>query len=159
MRPSGPTPAGASTPTTAEDVVAETFVVCWRRFDDVPDDPLPWLFGVARRCLANRRRSDDRRSALAERAGAELDAAGRDVADAVGERDRMLTAFAALSENDREVLSLVAWEGLDVAGAAQAMGCSTAALKVRLHRARRRLRRHLEEDERSFRPTTAGELA
>ena len=68
--------------TTAEDVVAETFVVCWRRLDDVPDDPLPWLLGVARRCLANRRRSDDRRSALAERAGAELPGStARDVAD------------------------------------------------------------------------------
>jgi RNA polymerase sigma-70 factor, ECF subfamily len=146
--------------TTAEDVVAETFVVCWRRLDDVPDDPLPWLLGVARRCLANRRRADDRRSALAERAGAQLPGAtSRDVAEAVGERDRMLRGFATLSPNDREVLALIAWEGLDVAGAARVLGCSTTALKVRLHRARHRLGRALAEADRGVQPTTARELA
>jgi RNA polymerase sigma-70 factor (ECF subfamily) len=138
-------------PATAEDIVAETFVVCWRRFADVPEDPLPWLLAVARRCLANRRRSDDRRDALVARAGTELPGAVRDVADAVGERDRMLRGFATLSARDREVLALVAWEGLDVASAARVMDCSATAFKVRLHRARRRLARALAEP--GFRPT------
>jgi RNA polymerase sigma-70 factor (ECF subfamily) len=146
-------------PASADDVVAETFVVCWRRLSDVPDDPLPWLLGVARRCLANRRRADDRRGALAERAaGVGVDST-RDVAEAVTERDRVLTAFACLSARDREVLALIAWEGLDAAAAARVMGCSTTALKVRLHRARRRLRRHLGDDDPALRPTTARELA
>ena len=124
---------------TAEDVVADAFLVCWRRLDDVPSEALPWLLGVARRCLANRVRGDARRSALIERAaGAEI-ATGGDPAEALGERERVLAAFSGLSERDREVLALVAWEGLDVAGAATAMGCSKTALKVRLHRARRRL--------------------
>lgn len=129
---------------TADDVVADAFLVCWRRLDDVPSDALPWLLGVARRCLANRVRGDARRLALAERAaGAEVAASG-DPAEVFGERERVLAAFAALSERDREVLALVAWEGLDVAGAATAMGCSKTALKVRLHRARRRLAARLD---------------
>jgi RNA polymerase sigma-70 factor (ECF subfamily) len=147
-------------PTTAEDIVAETFVVCWRRLADVPEDPLPWLLGVARRCLANRRRADDRRSALAERAEAWLPAGSeRDIAEAVTEREELLSAFGRLSATDREVLALVAWDGLDVAGAARVLGCSTTALKVRLHRARRRLRRQLGDAESTVRPTTARELA
>ena len=125
---------------TAEDVVADAFLVCWRRLDEVPQEPLPWLLGVARRCLANRVRGDARRVALAERAThAHVAPGGRDPAETLGERERVLAAFAGLSERDREVLALVAWEGLDVTDAATAMGCSKTALKVRLHRARRRL--------------------
>lgn len=131
-------------PATADDIVAETFLACWRRLDDVPDDPLPWLLGVARRCLGNRRRADGRAAALAERAAAwGPPSGGRDVAESVAERDHVLRAFAALSEQDREVLALTAWEGLDTARAAAALGCSRPALKVRLHRARRRLAERL----------------
>jgi RNA polymerase sigma-70 factor, ECF subfamily len=52
---------------TADDVVAEVFVVCWRRFEEVPVDPLPWLLGVARRVLSTQRRGERRRGALYER--------------------------------------------------------------------------------------------
>ena len=65
--------------------MAETFLVAWRRLDDVPADALPWLYGVARRVLANQRRSADRGAALERRlAGAERPAAprpGRDAGD------------------------------------------------------------------------------
>jgi RNA polymerase sigma-70 factor (ECF subfamily) len=131
-------------PATAEEVVSETFLVCWRRLDDVPDDPLPWLLGTARRCLANLRRSTKRSAALAARATA-LDPgdAGRDPGEMLGASEVVRDAFAGLSENDREVLRLVAWDGLDLVAAAKVLGCTRAAFAVRLHRARRRLKARL----------------
>src|SRR4051812_10395497 len=106
-------------PARAQDVVADAFLVCWRRLDDVPADPLPWLYGVARRCLANRRRGAARRRALEVRV-AEPAYAG----DGFAERLDIHAAFRRLSERDREALALVAWEGLDHAAAARALGCS-----------------------------------
>lgn len=129
---------------TAEDVVADTFLVCWRRLDDVPEPALPWLLGVARRCLANRLRAEGRRAVLAERVAWEPRVGTRDPADALGERERVLRAFAGLSEVDRELLALLAWERLEPAEVAVVLGCSQAALRVRLHRARRRLAARLE---------------
>jgi RNA polymerase sigma-70 factor (ECF subfamily) len=135
-------------PATADDVVAETFLVCWRRLDEVPADALPWLYGVARRCLANAQRGVARRDALADRVGAAVpERGGRDLGEIAGERDALRAAFAELSENDREALRLVAWEGLDLRSAARAAGCSRTAFAVRLHRARRRLAARLEAEE------------
>ena len=133
---------------TAEDVVAETFAIAWRRLEDVPDPPLPWLLGVARRVLANLRRGESRRRALVERLRAEPAPAP---ADADG---RALAALATLRERDREALLLHAWEGLDHAGAGTVMGCSAATFAVRLHRARERFARALAElDRASATPT------
>jgi RNA polymerase sigma-70 factor, ECF subfamily len=128
-------------PATADEVVSETFLVCWRRLDDVPDDPLPWLLATARRCLANLRRSTRRSTALAARATA-LDAGteSRDPSDVLGASEIVRIAFGQLSEADREVLRLVAWDGLDLAAGAAVLGCTRAAFAVRLHRARRRLK-------------------
>ena len=127
-------------PATAEEVVADTFLVCWRRLEEVPKDAVPWLFGVARRCLANRRREAERAVALGKRVGGAQGAqVSRDPADIVGDRDVIRIAFAQLSETDREVLRLVAWEGLNDAAAARAAGCLHATFAVRLYRARRRL--------------------
>src|SRR4051812_42991904 len=85
-----------------DDVVADVFVVCLRRIDDVPRDELPWLYGVARRTLANERRK--RHDApFAPDLVYEPEPAGD---------PHLAPAFAALSEADREVLRLVAWEGL-----------------------------------------------
>jgi RNA polymerase sigma factor (sigma-70 family) len=122
-------------PAAADDTVSEVFLVAWRRLDDCPADALPWLLACARRVLANQRRGDDRRSALAARLhqtsipgpGVQLDdgALGR--------------ALAELSGPDRELLLLIAWDGLDPARAAAALECTRATLAVRLHRARRRL--------------------
>jgi RNA polymerase sigma factor (sigma-70 family) len=124
----------------AQDVVAETFLVAWRRIDDVPGDALPWLYGVVRRVLANERRSAGRRAALEQRLA--TDRASADPADAgerVGDAELVRAALGALSERHREALMLVAWQGLSGARAARAAGCSQAAFAVRLHRARARL--------------------
>ena len=127
-------------PELAQDVVAETFLVAWRRLDDVPEDPLPWLYGVARRTLANARRGSRRAEALAERVAASLEPGeARDIADRLGEAELIRRALAALPERDREAIMLVAWEGLGSADAARAAGCSRPAFAVRLHRARQRL--------------------
>jgi len=134
----------------ADDVVAETFTVAWRRLADVPDEPRPWLYEVARRVLANRRRGDERRAALIERLQAAPSIAADEpieglqhTADGPVDLIALATAFAALPEHEREALALVAWEGLSTRDAARAAGCSDVAMRVRLHRARRRLERAL----------------
>ena len=127
----------------AADVLAETFLVAWRRLDDVPagDRARPWLYGVARRVLANHHRGERRRTALGERLRAELTS----VTDhAVTDLDAVAVAFRGLSGDDRELLSLVGWEGLDAGQIAIALGCSRNAVRIRLHRARRRFARALE---------------
>jgi RNA polymerase sigma-70 factor, ECF subfamily len=125
---------------TADEVVAETFVVAWRRLEDVPSEPLPWLYGVARRLVANQTRGANRRSALAARLAAQLPAT-----DSSPVTERTLGALEALGDRDREVLLLLAWEGLSQREAAEVLGCSHAAVRVRLHRARRRLRGIVDE--------------
>lgn len=124
---------------TADEVVGDTFLVCWRRFDRVPEDALPWLYAVARRCLANRLRSGRREQARTAPAAA---AAGDATVDAYEQRARARAVLAALAElppKEREALQLCAWEGLSPSDAAKAAGCTAAAFRVRLHRARRRL--------------------
>ncbi|MFI2102754.1 RNA polymerase sigma factor [Isoptericola sp. NPDC019693] len=129
-------------PDTAQDVLSETFLVAWRRLDDVPDPSLPWLLVVARNLLRNahraarrRRTLDDELAALA--ASAPLPEAAPE-ALAV-ERDALLRGLARLGEREREAILLVAWDGLAPADAADVAGCSAATFHVRLHRARRRL--------------------
>lgn len=126
-------------PHLAQDAVAETFTVAWRRLDDVPDDPLPWLLGVTRRTLANLRRGEARAGALAERVAHHEPATTTDPAEAVDDAAAIRAALATLSESDRETLMLVAWDGLEPADAAQVVGCTKTTFNVRLHRARRRL--------------------
>ena len=139
----------------APDVVAETFLVAWRRLDDVPADPLPWLYGVARRVLANARRSADRGLALERRlAAAAVPADPGDPGEHVGEAEIVRAALARLSERDRETLMLVAWEGLSPARAARAAGCTRTTFAVRLHRARGRLAAQLA----SLDPPTGGRV-
>jgi len=139
--------AGRIDPERAKDVAADTFLVAWRRLDDVPAEPRPWLFGVARRVIAGQFRSQTRREALATRLRvAHGGDAGPDPAAALADRDAALAAFAALGERDREVLRLVAWDGLTAAEAADVLAVSRLSFTVRLHRARRRLERALEPD-------------
>jgi RNA polymerase sigma factor (sigma-70 family) len=130
----------------AEDAAAETFAVAWRRRGLIPDEPLPWLYGIALRVAANQRRSSERRRRLGERleqeAGSRESAAAP--ADALHRRETFARAFERLDEPEREVLRLVAWDGLDTREAATVLGCSAAAFRVRLHRARRRLAKQLE---------------
>ena len=135
-------------PERAKDVAAETFLVAWRRLDDVPAEPRPWLLGVARRVIAGQFRSEARRDALATRLRAvQVDGAGSaDPAAALAARDEAVAAFAALGERDREVLQLVTWDGLSAAEAAEVLDVSRLTFTVRLHRARRRLERALEPE-------------
>lgn len=135
----------------AQDVVAEVFLTAWRHLDRAPAAPLPWLYRIAGNAIANHGRAEQRRSRLITRiASCDYDAhsslwQGGDPAPAVAEADRVAVALRQLSPRDREALRLIAWEDLSVADAAAAMGCSLAAMKVRLHRARRRLVRALDE--------------
>jgi RNA polymerase sigma-70 factor (ECF subfamily) len=128
-------------PAEADDAVAETFLVAWRRLEDVPADANAWLLGVARRVLANQRRAAARRSALAADVAHTTAPELRPAATAAP----VMQAIATLPERDRAALLLAAWEGLSTAEIAVALGCSRAAAKVRLHRARRKLRRSLDE--------------
>jgi RNA polymerase sigma-70 factor (ECF subfamily) len=121
-------------PDDVEEVLAETFVVAWRRLDDVPAFALPWLLGVARHVAANTRRSGLRRDALSQRVGG----CAVPAAHADEEDGRAVAALALLREADRELLTLLAWDGLTSEEAAEALGCSRGALAVRLHRARKR---------------------
>jgi RNA polymerase sigma-70 factor (ECF subfamily) len=119
-----------------EDVLSEVFLVAWRRLDSVADDPLPWLFGVARRVLANQFRAERRRGALLDRLrlGAGFEDPGWQTPP--GLRAELAAAVSALSATEREALLLVAWEGLTPDRGARAAGCSPSAFRVRLHRAR-----------------------
>jgi RNA polymerase sigma-70 factor (ECF subfamily) len=122
----------------AADLVADTFLVAWRRLDDVPQGPeaRPWLYGVARRVLANHRRGEGRRHALATKLLSEqLTETPNTPAPDDGPTAR---AFRLLPEQDREVLTLVVWEELDTAQVATALGISRNAVRIRLHRARKR---------------------
>jgi len=156
---------------TADDVVAEAFLVCWRRFDEVPPDPLPWLLGVARRVLSTQRRGERRRGALQDRltetaAGSSADMAADGLATTRETGEGMLAnvldvplaaALAQLREDDRELLLLIAWDGLLPAEAATVLEIKPATARVRLLRARRRLTQALARERSN--PTTCSSLS
>lgn len=133
--------------TEAEDVVAEVFLVCWRRLDDVPTLALPWILGVARKVLANQRRSRNRQTALRTRIEQDVassDRVWRDTFAATTDANAgVLEALGQLAELDREALLLVAWDGLCYKDAAQVLGCTPTTFGIRLYRARRRLLKYL----------------
>ncbi len=128
-----------ATPDVAHDVVADTFLVAWRRRERLPDQPLPWLLGVARKTLANQRRSVRRRQSLVAELKAEQFARPGPPSEPTGAALDVMAALVRLSEADRELMRLVAWEGLTPAEAAKVLGQSAATCRVRLHRARLRL--------------------
>jgi len=133
------------TESDAHDVVSETFTVAWRRFDDLPSEDrwLPWLYGVARRVLANQRRSAARQDQLADRLAFEGEAGGYRV-EASGVSDLVQEQIAQLRPDDQELLRLAAWEELPHDQIAAVLGISVNAVGIRLHRARNRLGRRLE---------------
>ncbi|CAN5566995.1 hypothetical protein BH10ACT8_BH10ACT8_04670 [soil metagenome] len=143
-------------PQTAQDVLQEVFVTAFRKAEDVPRPSTGWLFGTARRLLANKYRGNRRRDQLIARllddASREVDAEVADLKAAFGQ------TLAALSPGDREVLTLTGWYDLTPLEAAEALGTSAATYAVRLHRARKRLAAAL--DEAGYRgETPAGQLA
>jgi RNA polymerase sigma-70 factor (ECF subfamily) len=143
----------------ADDLVAEVFAVAWRRRDDVPaDDPLPWLLAVAGNVRRNQTRSARRYAAAlgslpppaSAPPPAEPDDRGAVLRRGLGE----------LSEDDQEILRLVAWDGLTPRQVAVALGCPDGTVRARLHRARRRLADHLtrlEAEGPGQRPAPAGQ--
>jgi len=132
----------------AQDVVAETFLAAWSNLDELPPRPLPWLYRTAHSPVANQRRTLARRGRLDDRARLLLargDIAG-DLTELIAADMELAAAFRSLSEADREVLRLAAWEGLTVVAIGTVMGCSAVAAKARLYRARQRLSRMLGAD-------------
>jgi RNA polymerase sigma-70 factor (ECF subfamily) len=131
-------------PDDAADVVAETFTIAWRRADDMPsgDEARLWLYGVARRVVANHSRGERRHSIKTAMLRDEL-ASAPAVVPARLEDTPVAQAFGELPDGDRELLALVAWEGLGNAEIAKVLGCSRNAVSIRLHRARKRFARVL----------------
>ena len=140
----------ARTPEDAADVVAETFTIAWRRLDSIPhgDAALPWLLVTARHVLANMGRRTDRGHSLVARLSDEFrDAVSASVAPQ-DERALIATrALGRLSDRDREVIMLVAWEGFSDKDLSELLQCSPVAARIRLHRARARLVDALADEE------------
>ena len=134
-----------------DDIVSETFLVLWRRLDDVPEEPLPWLVTVARNVIGTERRGAARRQRLwlkAQTGHVEgYDPGEPDVGDS-----HVAGALARLSERDREALTLVAWDGFTPAQAAAVLGEPAVRFRQRLHRAGRRLRAELGAEPRGEEP-------
>ena len=124
-------------PDDAVDAIGETFLTAWRRLDAVPpgDGTRLWLYGVARRVLANHHRGAARRELLITRLRSQFAEAAPSVPQ---HREEVRAAFAGLTPDDRELLSLTGWEGLSPSEIAEVLGCRVGTVRVRLHRARKR---------------------
>lgn len=130
-------------PDDAADLLAEVYLIAWRRIDDLPpgDEARLWLFGVARRVLANHHRRMRTETGLALALRDELRFIGRDSADAGdSQAEAVRAALAELGSRDRELLTLSAWEGLTPVEMAKMLGRPAGLVRVQLHRARNRLR-------------------
>lgn len=140
-------------PDLAHDVADETFLVAWRRWDEVPGNALPWLLVTARNVISDLVRRNQRQDAIAIALSQLAESIGETGADVIAvERITVLGALARLPEQDRDALMLTVWDGLDHSEAATVCGCSRATFAVRLHRARRRLTAVLEELDAGLRP-------
>lgn len=140
-------------PSHAEDVVGEVMLVAWRRLDDVPVDissARAWLFGVARNTLQNARRREDRQEAVAVRLAEVRHGPDDADPDLVAHRVDIAAAWPLLSALHQEAIALSVLDGLTAPEAAAVLGISPTAFRLRLSRARRTLRRHLDS-------TTAGD--
>jgi RNA polymerase sigma-70 factor (ECF subfamily) len=132
------------TPGDLDDLVEETMIVVWRRIDSVPADAeLPWMLGVARNVLRNARRSKNRRSAFESRLAPTPDDASAEE-HVIGD-ESVRNALASLPDDDREILLLNAWDGLDTHALGTYFVISTNAAAVRLSRAQHRFRELLNE--------------
>jgi RNA polymerase sigma-70 factor, ECF subfamily len=143
------TRALAPDPSEIDDVVAEVYLVAWRRIDELPQSPEDrlWLFGVARNVVRNTRRSTNRRLLLVHRIQRQPHPSDGSVE--LSDLD-VTAALRRLSPNEREVMQLVVWDGLSVAETAEVLRCSVNVVQVRMHRARKRLRRRLRAANRNW---------
>lgn len=131
----------------SDDALADVLLVIWRRLDDVPSDAaLPWSYAVARRCLANRRRGNERHLHLVDRVAAERPTATElDPQHRIERLDPELgAAIAGLSETEREIVHLWAWEQLEPREIATVLDLTPNAVSVALSRAKRKLRAALD---------------
>jgi RNA polymerase sigma-70 factor (ECF subfamily) len=145
-------------------VAAEVFTIVWRRFDEMPArvETLPWLYGLAAHVLANQRRGDRRRRNLRTRmngAAAIAAIAPEHSAAAAGPNASLVAALNTLSNIDREVLLLNAWEGLPASQIALRFEISLPAAEKRLSRAKARLTKALAQAEQPTRSRTTAEIA
>ncbi|MGI8714536.1 MAG: RNA polymerase sigma factor [Solirubrobacteraceae bacterium] len=138
----------------ADDVVADVFVIAWRRLEEAPSEELPWLLAIARGVLTNRRRGDARQIALRDRLAAGAVTATQHEPEVFDRESVLMRALGSLNRLDQEVLLLVAWDGLDRAQAASVLGITAGLFSVRLHRARRRLKRALAAQQDATRQQT-----
>lgn len=127
-----------------EDLAADIFEIAWRKRQDCPNGAeLPWLYRIAGFVVANHRRKQRRRGFTLELleqdnsapSAEELVLASRGISD----------AYAALKPNDRQILSLVAFEGLTVTDVAVTLGISANSASQRLKRARERFSENLKQ--------------
>jgi RNA polymerase sigma-70 factor (ECF subfamily) len=137
-----------STLEDAKDAAADVYLVAWRRIDDMPpgDEALPWLYGTARKVMANQRRSRSRFGNLAAKIRSETprQQVTPEAAVVRHEQDQaVLDALGNLRESDREVIRLAVWEELPHADIARILRCSDRAVTMRLHRAMKRLGRQM----------------
>jgi RNA polymerase sigma-70 factor, ECF subfamily len=142
--------------THAEDIVAEAFLVAWRRFGEMPKhltDARAWLFGIARHTIMNSHRGAKRREALAVRLAEAIPASSDGDADLVARQVDLAAAWDRLSAPHQEALALAVLDGLAAPQAAAVLGISAVAFRLRLSRARRALRTHLVHHPQ---PTPAG---
>lgn len=136
---------------TARDGTADTFLVAWRRFDELPseDRTLPWLYGTARRVLANQWRSRRRSDRLQEKLtgmGSSPQPGPEDIVVPAAHVQAVLDALGRLRRDDCEIIRLAEWEGLSHREIATVLGCTTHAVDQRMHRARGRLAKQLGLD-------------
>jgi RNA polymerase sigma-70 factor (ECF subfamily) len=129
---------------TADDVLSETLLVCWRRLDEMPVEHLSWVYGVARRCLANAERARRRQAGLLARI-AVLDPPRSVVDEPVLPDGELAAALSRLRVEDVELVRLWAWEDLTPAQIAVVMGISANAASIRLHRVKQRLCQQLRK--------------
>lgn len=138
----------------ADDLVAETFLAAFGqrdRYDLARPDAGPWLYGIATNLARQHVRTEVREYRLRASVGVEPDPDGH--ADRVAAqvtaaamRRLLAAALAGLSEGDREVLLLVAWEGLMYDEVAEALAIPVGTVRSRLHRARRQVRAALTKE-------------
>lgn len=142
-------------PDLAESVLAEVYVKAWRHFATLREEPMGWLIVTAKRTLLDHHRAQQRRNRLADDifSVSRVDAT-QGMEDQIVDRQVILEALRQLSDEDREALLLVGWDGLEHADAARVAGCSAAAFTKRLSRARQRLSQSIEPSaaDRGLRP-------
>jgi RNA polymerase sigma factor (sigma-70 family) len=135
----------------AHDVVSDTFLVAWRRLDGIPDGDRTrlWLYGTARKVVANHHRSRRRQSRLIDRLSFNVSESDlvTPFSDRSGDVEVIARAFSRLIARDQELLVLAGWEELDADQIAEVVGCRPGAVRVRLHRARKRFAAELDAEE------------